>query len=60
MAERAIRPNVVIRKITNGHRSENGAHAHKILISIKNTCGLRGLNFYDYALEYLGRMASKS
>ncbi len=34
-AERAIRPNVVIRKITNGHRSENGAYSHKVLMSIK-------------------------
>ncbi|MDI1495411.1 MAG: Transposase [Cenarchaeum symbiont of Oopsacas minuta] len=24
-AERAIRPNVVIRKITNGHRTDDGA-----------------------------------
>jgi transposase len=60
MAERAIRPNVIIRKITNGHRSENGACAHKILMSVRETCRLRGLNFYDYSLEYLGRMASKS
>jgi hypothetical protein len=58
-AERAIRPNVIIRKITNGHRSENGAYSHKILMSVKETCRLRGLNFYDYSLEYLGRMASK-
>lgn len=59
-AERAIRPNVIIRKITNGHRSENGAHSHKILMSVRETCRMRGLNFYDYALEYLGRIASKS
>ena len=59
-AERAIRPNVIIRKITNGHRTEAGAASHKILMSIKETCRLRGLNFYDYALEYLGRIASKS
>lgn len=59
-AERAIRPNVIIRKITNGHRTEHGATSHKILMSIKETCRLRGLNFYDYALEYLGKMASKS
>jgi len=58
-AERAIRPNVVIRKITNGHRSENGACAHKILMSVKETCRSRGLNFYDYSLEYLGNVASK-
>lgn len=59
-AERAIRPNVIIRKITNGHRTESGAASHKILMSIKETCRMRGLNFYDYALEYLGEIASKS
>ncbi len=30
-AERAIRPNVIIRKITNGHRSKTGADSHKIV-----------------------------
>ncbi len=59
-AERAIRPDVVIRKIANGHRTECGAHSHKVLMSIKETCEMRGLNFYDYALEYLGGIASKS
>lgn len=59
-AERAIRPNVIIRKITNGHRTEGGAVSHKILMSVKETCRMRGLNFYDYALQYLGRIASKS
>lgn len=52
-AERAIRPNVIIRKITNGHRSESGATSHKVLMSVKETCRMRGLNFYDYSLEYL-------
>jgi len=59
-AERAIRPNVVIRKITNGHRSESGAHSHKVLMSVKETCRCRGLNFYDYSMEYLSNVASKS
>jgi len=58
-AERAIRPNVVIRKITNGHRSENGAYSHKILMSVKETCRLRGQNWYHYSLEYLGNITSK-
>jgi transposase len=52
-AERAIRPSVVIRKITYGNRSILGANAHKVLMSIRETCNLRGLNFYDYALDYL-------
>jgi len=58
-AERAIRPNVIIRKITNGHRSESGATSHKVLMSIKETCRVRGLNFYDYSLEYLSNVTSK-
>jgi hypothetical protein len=28
-------------------------------MSIRETCKLRGQNFYDYALEYLGNPASK-
>ncbi len=58
-AERAIRPNVIIRKITNGHRTIHGADSHKILMSVKETCRLRGLNFHDYSLEYLGDFTSK-
>jgi len=58
-AERAIRPNVIIRKITNGHRSENGAYSHKVLMSVKETCRVRGLNFHDYSLEYLSNVTSK-
>ncbi len=58
-AERAIRPNVIIRKITNGHRSESGAYSHKVLMSIKETCRVRGLNFHDYSLEYLSNVTSK-
>lgn len=58
-AERAIRPNVIIRKITNGHRTIHGADSHKILMSVKETCRLRGLNFHDYSLEYLINVTSK-
>lgn len=52
-AERAIRPCVVIRKITYGNKSEDGARAMARLMSIRETCVKRGQNFYDYALEYL-------
>ena len=37
-AERALRPSVVIRKMTYGNQSEEGAHAHAVLMSIKETC----------------------
>ena len=49
--------NVIIRKITNGNRSDNDANSHKVLMSVKET--LQGLNFHDYALEYLGNFTSK-
>lgn len=52
-AERAIRPCVVIRKITYGNKSEDGARALARLMSICETCIKRGQNFYEYALEYL-------
>jgi hypothetical protein len=52
-AERAIRPCVVIRKITYGNKSEQGARALARLMSVRETCKMRGQNFYDYALEYL-------
>jgi transposase len=57
-AERALRPSVVIRKITYGNQSEEGAHAHAVLMSVKETCGLRGENFDD-AMGYLARPTSK-
>ncbi len=56
---KGILPNVVICKITNGHRSEDGAKAHKILMNIKETCRLRNLDFHDYLEEYLFNLTSK-
>jgi len=44
-AERALRPYVVKRKISGGHRSWKGAGKHAILMSVLATCGLRGENF---------------
>ena len=32
--------------------STEGADAHKVLMSIKETCNVRGLNFYEYVLDY--------
>ena len=52
-AERALRSSVVIRKITYGNQSDEGAHAHAVLMSIKETCSLRKENFFDYAMGYL-------
>ena len=58
-AERALRSSVVIRKITYGNQSDEGAHAHAVLMSIRETCGLRRENFFDYAMQYLSQPASK-
>ena len=58
-AERALRSSVVIRKITYGNQSDEGAHAHAVLMSIRETCGLRKENFFDYAMGYLSKPASE-
>jgi transposase len=58
-AERALRSSVVIRKITYGNQSDEGAHAHAVLMSIRETCGLRKENFFDYAMGYLSGPASE-
>ena len=42
--ERQIRPAVLIRKISQGNRSDNGAAAQGILMSIYRTLYLRDLN----------------
>ena len=52
-AERALRSSVVIRKITYGNQSDEGAAAHAVLMSVRETCNLRKENFFDYAMGYL-------
>lgn len=42
-SEREIRPAVVIRKISAGNRSEDGAHAHEVLASLGRTAERNGL-----------------
>jgi transposase-like protein len=44
LAERAIRKGVIIRKISNGNRSKNGARILEILLSIIETLKLQGEN----------------
>ena len=41
-AERAIRPGVANRKVWGGNRTERGAHAQSILMSILTTCRQQG------------------
>lgn len=41
-AERQIRPNVILRKITFGNRSDSGTKNHEVLMSVIQTSILRG------------------
>jgi hypothetical protein len=52
-AERALRPAVVARKISNGNRTEHGAEAHAILMSIIQTCRQQGTNILDFGMALL-------
>ena len=47
MAERALRPAVVMRKITGGSRSESGAKAWSILASVMRTAEQQGRDVLD-------------
>jgi hypothetical protein len=43
-AEQQIRPDVILRKITNGNRSENGARYHSVISSILQTAKLNKID----------------
>jgi transposase len=53
-AERAIRPAVITRKISGGHRSEAGARAVADVTSVLRTCALQTRGFIETGLEILG------
>jgi len=53
MAEREIRPAVIIRKNSLGNRSEKGANCQAVLMSIYRTLKKRGLNPIDTVVEAL-------
>ena len=40
LAERLIRPSVIMRKISFGHRSDNGVQNHNVLLSLQQTAQL--------------------
>jgi transposase len=42
--EHAMRPAVLLRKISAGNRSDPGAHAHEVLLSIFRTASQRGID----------------
>jgi len=55
-AERQLRPNVILRKLTFGNRSLTGANNHKILMSIIQTARMHNIN----PLNLLISIATKS
>ena len=52
-AERAIRPAVVLRKISGGSRTPSGANATADLLSLSQTCRLNDTGFVPYLLKAL-------
>ena len=57
LAERSIRPLVVIRKISGGSRSEEGTKTRMALASLFETWQARGLNPFDTCLTLLSHSA---
>lgn len=53
LAEREIRPAVIMRKVSAGNRTEAGAHTHEVLASITRTAERRGVRFTDLLPELL-------
>jgi transposase len=52
--ERALRPSVIHRKVTNGFRSEWGAHAYAALRTISSTARQQGKQFFDELAALFG------
>lgn len=52
-AERAIRPAVVLRKISGGSRTSSGANATADLLSLAQTCRLNNTGFVPFILKAL-------
>jgi len=48
LAERNLRPNVIMRKITYGNRSEEGTKNHEVLMSLLQTAKLKEHNPFEY------------
>lgn len=52
-AERALRPAVIVRKISAGNRSQTGARTHAVLTSLIQTCCQQGKAFLPTAIRLL-------
>lgn len=48
LAERNLRPNVIMRKVTHGNRSEEGTKNHEVLMSLLQTAKLKDHNPFEY------------
>jgi len=55
LAERKLRPSVVIRKISGGNRSDRGKIAHENLMSLIVTCLQKENDWFDYGKTVLMR-----
>ncbi len=53
-SERVIRRSVVVRKMSFGSRSLEGARTHAVLRSVEETCARRDLDFQETVRGYLG------
>ncbi|MBE9040127.1 transposase [Oscillatoriales cyanobacterium LEGE 11467] len=54
-AERALRHAVIARRIGYGTRTEEGTRAYEALLSVMETCRLRGLNPWTYLSEVIAK-----
>ena len=55
-AERAIRKAVIIRKISGGNRSRNGAIATERMLSFVQTCQLQNKDFFQEGRNYITQL----
>lgn len=60
IAERAIRPAVIMRKNSYGSRGDNGITTTPILLTTLQTCKMNDQNFLDWGRGYLGNKLSSS
>jgi transposase len=56
-AERALRPAVIHRKVTNGFRAQWGADAYAALLSVTDTARVQGHNPFHAILQLMGPSA---
>ena len=59
ISERELRPFAASRKILYENRFERGAERTKILMSVYETCKMRGVNFYQFTKDYLEGKATE-